>query len=350
MAQSERVTILDIAQRTGLSKGTVDRVLHNRGEVSKKSYEAVMKAIKELGYEPNVYASLLARGGNHLIAVLMPGGEPGSFWDLAARGMQNAKDSVLASGVKVEHFEFDPTDIMSNRDAAVRMLDANPSGVILAPMYREGTESLTDILRERGIPYVFIDSKIEDSGYLAYFGMPMYRSGYLCADMLTGGLPVAEVLVVRVQRDLLGQSDPTVNRRAGFMDYMHEHCPDCIIHNLLVNPADMAAGEKALDEFFQEHPGVRHIAMFNSRIHLIVPWLDRHPQRGRRVVGFDNLDANIQALSRGTVSALICQHPDEQLALAIQALSECIVLGKHPARRDNFMHMDILTRYNVEYY
>lgn len=350
MAQSERVTILDIAQRTGLSKGTVDRVLHNRGEVSKKSYEAVMKAIKELGYEPNVYASLLARGGNHLIAVLMPGGEPGSFWDLAARGMQNAKDSVLASGVKVEHFEFDPTDIMSNRDAAVRMLDANPSGVIMAPMYREGTGNLTAILRERGIPYVFIDSKIEDSGYLAYFGMPMYRSGYLCADMLTGGLPVAEALVVRVQRDLLGQSDPTVNRRAGFMDYMHEHCPDCIIHNLLVNPADMAAGEKALDEFFQEHPGVRHIAMFNSRIHLIVPWLDRHPQRGRRVVGFDNLDANIQALSRGTVSALICQHPDEQLALAIQALSERIVLGKHPSRRDNFMHMDILTRYNVEYY
>lgn len=350
MAQTDRATIMDIARLTGLSKGTVDRVLHNRGEVSKKSYEAVMKAIQELGYEPNVYASLLARGGKHLIAVLMPEGEPGSFWDLAARGIQSAKDSVLASGVKVEHFEFDPTDIMSNRDAAVRMLDANPSGVILAPMYREGTGNLTAILRERGIPYVFIDSKIDDSGYLAYFGMPMYRSGYLCADQLTGGQPVAEVLVVRVQRDLLGQSDPTVNRRAGFMDYMHEHCPDCIIHNLLVNPADMEAGEKALDEFFLEHPGVHHIAMFNSRIHLIVPWLDRHPQRGRRVIGFDNLDANTQALSRGTVSALICQHPDVQLALAIQALSERIVLGKHPARRDNFVHMDILTRYNVEYY
>ena len=35
----EKVTINDIARLTGLSKGTVDRVLHNRGEVSKKSYQ-----------------------------------------------------------------------------------------------------------------------------------------------------------------------------------------------------------------------------------------------------------------------------------------------------------------------
>ena len=32
MAQNEKITILDIARRTGLSKGTVDRVLHHRGD------------------------------------------------------------------------------------------------------------------------------------------------------------------------------------------------------------------------------------------------------------------------------------------------------------------------------
>ena len=70
----------------------------------------------------------------------------------------------------------------------------------------------------------------------------------------------------------------------------------------------------------------------------------------RRVVGFDNLAANIAALRRGTVSALIAQHPDEQVRLAIDALADTLLLKKAPARRDNFMHMDILTRYNVEYY
>jgi len=350
MSQVEKPTIMDIARKTGLSKGTVDRVLHNRGEVSKKSYEAVMNAIQELGYEPNVYASLLAKGGSHLIAVLMPNDAPGSFWDLAKHGIDKFNDPILSSGVTVEHFGYNPTDMESFRAAAARMLERNPSGVVLAPMFRSDTEALTAVLREKGLPYVFIDTKIDDSGYLAYFGMPMYRSGYLCADQLTGGQHTGSVLVVRIQRDIQRKSDPTVNRRAGFMDYMHEHCPDCVIHNIMINPADPEATMAAMDEFFAANPDTHQIVMFNSRIHLLVPWLDKNPARGRRVVGFDNLEANMHALARGAVSVLICQHPDEQVAMALQALSERIVLGKQPARRDNFMHMDILTRYNVDYY
>ncbi len=350
MAQAEKPTIMDIARITGLSKGTVDRVLHNRGEVSKKSYEAVMNAISELGYEPNVYASMLARGTSHSIAVFMPQDVPGSFWDLAAAGIDKPRDPLLTKGVTIKHFGYDPTDEDSLQVAAQRARESKPSGVVIAPMFRSSTAVITEELRGLGIPYVFIDSKIDDPGYLAYFGMPMYRSGYLCADQLTGGRHVDGVLVVRIQRDVNRKSDPTINRRAGFMDYIHEHCPDCVIHSLLINPADTQGIEKAMDEFFDAHPEIRHIAMFNSRVNVLAPWLEKHPQRGRRVVGFDNLEANMQALSRGTVSVLICQHPDEQVSLAVQALLERIVLGKHPARRDNFMHMDILTRYNVDFY
>ena len=85
-AAMEKVTINDIARLTGLSKGTVDRVLHNRGEVSKKSYEKVMACIREMGYEPNVYASLLAGKGKGSIAVVLPRPEEGSYWELAATG------------------------------------------------------------------------------------------------------------------------------------------------------------------------------------------------------------------------------------------------------------------------
>ena len=90
--------------------------------------------------------------------------------------------------------------------------------------------------------------------------------------------------------------------------------------------------------------------MFNSRIHLLVPWLLHHPDSQRRVVGFDNLKANMDALRDGTVSCLIAQHPDEQMRLAIEALAEYILRRKLPLKKDNFMHMDILTRYNVDYY
>jgi LacI family transcriptional regulator len=350
MAQNEKITINDIARRTGLSKGTVDRVLHNRGEVSRKSYERVMEVIRELGYEPNVYASLLAKGKKHLVAVLIPSSEPGSFWELAASGIGKITDSLTAAGLEAVPFPYDQYDIESFRAACAKMLEAEPSGVVLAPMFQGETEALTGQLAERGIPYCFIDSKPDTNGYLAYFGMPLHKSGYLCADQLTGGRDIPGALIVRIRRDRFQQSDPTVNRRAGFLDYMLENAPCCRIDNLFIDPKDPDGTFRTLDGYFAGHPEVRHIVMFNSRIHLLVPWLAAHPDPERRVVGFDNLRANMDALRSGLVSVLIGQRPDEQVRLAIEALAEHALLGKQPARKDHFMHMDILTRYNVEDY
>jgi hypothetical protein len=45
------VRIKDIAEKAQTSKGTVDRVLHNRGKVADDVRERILKIIKELNYE-----------------------------------------------------------------------------------------------------------------------------------------------------------------------------------------------------------------------------------------------------------------------------------------------------------
>ena len=350
MAKKETITILDIARHTGLSKGTVDRVLHNRGEVSKKSHEKVMRAIEELGYEPNVYASLLARSQDLTVGLLVPAAEPGSFWELVSAGAGKTAGSVETFGLSPRLFTYDQYDIDSFRDACRQLLEARPAGVVIAPLFQEETNRFARELESGGIPYVFIDSKPDTLGHLAYFGMPPYQSGYLCADQLTGGQDIPSALIVRIRRDRDSRSDPTLNRRAGFMDYMEQYCPECPVFHLFIDPNDPAGIDRALDAWFRLHPDVRHIVMLNSRIHLLVPWLERHPDRRRRVVGFDNLRANMDALRRGTVTCLIAQHPEEQMRQAIEALADYILRKKLPENKDNFMHMDILTRFNVDYY
>ena len=46
-------TIKEIAQRAGVSIGTVDRVLHHRGRVSPETEAQILQIVKELDYEPN---------------------------------------------------------------------------------------------------------------------------------------------------------------------------------------------------------------------------------------------------------------------------------------------------------
>ena len=91
--------------------------------------------------------------------------------------------------------------------------------------------------------------------------------------------------------------------------------------------------------------------MFNSRVHLIAPALESLRQENKiRAIGFDNLDDNLAALRRGAIRYLITQHTDEQTRLAINSMVDYLILNKEPERRDNYMHMDILSRENIDDY
>jgi LacI family transcriptional regulator len=67
-----KIRIKDIAKRAQVSVGTVDRVLHNRGEVSEETRTLVNNIINELEYKPNLIASSLASKKPFQIGVLLP--------------------------------------------------------------------------------------------------------------------------------------------------------------------------------------------------------------------------------------------------------------------------------------
>jgi LacI family transcriptional regulator len=67
-----KIRIKDIAERAGVSVGTVDRVLHNRPNVSKPALQKVKQALSDMNYQPNVYASALAYNRSYTFICLMP--------------------------------------------------------------------------------------------------------------------------------------------------------------------------------------------------------------------------------------------------------------------------------------
>lgn len=106
-----------------------------------------------------------------------------------------------------------------------------------------------------------------------------------------------------------------------------------------------------LGRFFMEHPDVNHIITFNSRVHLIAEYL-KSEERGAHTVliGFDHLPRNVEALKDGSVKFLITQHTENILSLCAQTVIDHLIYHTQPAQRDMFVPMDILTRYNVDFY
>ena len=351
MNSGSKITINDVARAAGVSKGTVDRVLHNRGEVSAKSREKILQVIAELGYRPNFYASILAMKKDFHIYCIIPEFNNGEFWALTEKGIEQGREYAGRFGISVSTVRYDQYDLDSFQNACEKVLSSGPSGVVIAPMFRNETLKFVKELSEMQVPYVYIDSKLEEDGYLAYYGMPMYQSGYLCADILADGRDVDMVHVIRIARDKKGLSDPTITRRTGLLDYISEHYPECRIENTFLDPRDKAARYAVLDELFEKDKSpVKYIVMCNSRVHFVADYLRDRNIGNCRVVGFDVLERNLAALRDGYVQALIAQHSDKQAAAAISAITDYLIMHTTPQKKDNYTQMDILNKYNCDYY
>ena len=86
MTAKEKVTISDIAQRAGVSISTVSRVLRDSTPVTESKRQAVLAAVAELNYQPNVFARGLASGESMAIGVLTQNfGSP--FYDAILQGV-----------------------------------------------------------------------------------------------------------------------------------------------------------------------------------------------------------------------------------------------------------------------
>lgn len=350
METTKKATIYDVASLAGVSKGTVDRVIYNRGRVSAETYARVMEAIKKSGYNPNLHATILASRKQHVLACLLPEFKPKQYWEEIYNGFLAGIEAVKTFNVVPVTRFYDQYNEFSFVEACNEILDMNPSGVLFHPFFHVASSDFSANLHKKGIPYGYVDGKIDDENYLVYYGTDLYNSGYFGAYLLTSRQKVDELLVVRIKRDIEYKSDPTYYRRMGFIDYINKNFPDCRIHFLLVNPNDRKEINETLDAFFKEHKNVRNIIMLNSRVHLIADYVKHHPSPERIVVGFDAIKDNIEALKDGSVNLLVARHIAQQSYNVVVKLVDYIIQGKLPAVRDNYMHIEVLTKYNLDNY
>lgn len=343
-------TVFDVAERAGVSRGTVDRVLFDRGRVSQKTRDKVLKAIADLGYTPNTNASMLASRKTYLVSCLIPAFKSGEYWEAMYEGFLSAAKDLQQRSIEVRIYLYDQRNAESFKQKAAAILSETPAGVIMNAVFREEVTAFAAELETLNIPYAFVDNKIDELDYTLYYGVDPSKSGALGAYLLTDRTVPSEIALIRLQRDPAHKADPNRPRRHGFTDYIEDKFPQCIIHMITIDPEAPGNILHTLETFFQGHPKVRHVAMTNSRVFLLREYLEKHPDPERIVVGFDDLKFNLECLNRGLVSCLVTRHIPQQAYNALKTFADCIAQRKRPVQRNCFVHMDILTRMNIDNY
>ena len=68
---SRKITVKDLAQLCGVSIGTIDRAINNRGGINPETKQKILDAAAKYGYVKNQNARTLSSGSSNLIGVII---------------------------------------------------------------------------------------------------------------------------------------------------------------------------------------------------------------------------------------------------------------------------------------
>jgi len=145
------VTIDEVAALAGVSPMTVSRVI-NQGKVRDVTRERVLRAVRELGYTPNLAASSLAAAQHTRIALIYTNPSGAYLRELLVGLLRVASSSAIQLVIDY----WDNLDAESERRAA-RALAGRVDGVILPPPLCESQAAVSELVKA-GIPVVAIAS------------------------------------------------------------------------------------------------------------------------------------------------------------------------------------------------
>jgi len=345
----KNIRILDIAEKAGVSIGTVDRVIHERGEVSQVTRDKILKIIKEFNYRPNILASSLASKKIITFASLIPWApNKDAYWSKPKEGIEKAIGQLRQFGVVLKQFYFKMENSGTFTAEAERILEISPDGVLLAPWARRESLKFTKELDQRGIPYVFIDSTLKEASPVSFIVQNSYQSGFLAAKLLDYGIKdQSKVLLVHITKEL-ENAYHLLQREKGFLDYFKSR--DNAKHKIL--RIEVTGRE---NEMFEKLEGlgidiakIDAVFVTNSKVHLAVACFS-HLSKGPKIIGYDLIKKNIELLHQDKIDFLLCQKPESQGFVAANLLFDHIV-RKEKVKSENYTSIDIITKENIEYY
>lgn len=349
MAKTYRIK--DIAELSGVSTGTVDRILHNRGKVSEEAQKKVEKVLKEIDYHPNLIARSLALKKTYKFISLIPSFAEGEYWAKLSEGINKAEQELFSYNVEIIRMYFNQYDKSSFDNLILEIEKASCQGVIIATLFQESVLKLTRQLDKLEIPYVLIDAFIEKTNCIAYYGTNSYDSGYIAGRLLFEQIDKEDnIAIFRFIRKGDMHSTQVMKREEGFRDYLYSHDFQGKIYPVHIHADESKENKDILDSFFATHAEIKAGIIFNSRAHVLGDYF-QHPDVDIKfkLIGYDVIDSNIPYLDNGYITHLIAQRPEVQGFNCVRALFRYLVL-KEKVEQINYMPIDILMKENIKYY
>ncbi len=148
---SKNISIEDVAKLAGVSISTVSRVINKFSTVKERHRVRVLEAVKQLKFQPSVFAQRLATGKSNVVALVIPRYE-GVFYSFYALEL------IRGIGTLCDALKLDL--LLHLTDARASLNLRGVEGVIFADVI--GNRHQVEEAVASGVPCVVINNYIED--------------------------------------------------------------------------------------------------------------------------------------------------------------------------------------------
>lgn len=321
----------------------MDRIIHNRGQVTEENIEKVNAIIKEYGYKKNIFASNLAFNKKFKFAVFLPKNENIEYWQAPIVGISKASEELATFGVTIEYFFFD-YNIKSFNKTAAKVLKLDFDGLLFAPIFYEESVSFLTEYKKKETPVVLIDSNLPEIEDIAYIGQDSYQSGFLGGKLISYGIKnesTVLILIINQNVESTSRTNVFLQRIKGFYAFFKEKqgLPKFNFTEINIK-YDI---ENQLTKTMFE--GIDCVFIPNSRVYIVAEFIKENDIKNIRIVGYELLKQNLEYLNDGVIDFLIHQKPEEQGYMGIGYLYKKVIL-KEPVFDLHYMPLEIIVEEN----
>jgi LacI family transcriptional regulator len=337
------VTIKQIAEAAGVSRGTVDRALNNRGRINQDVAEKIKKLADDMGYVPKDKRKKANQKRKIGIVTQLA---KSSFMQDVKRGILQAAEELAERGIEIivkEGYSVDEEEQLSAIDALV---SEGIHALALMPVDCEQIRvKINWLIEEKKIPVVTFNSDIVGTRRSCFVGMDNRKSGRTAAGlmgMLTRGN--GKILVIT------GFFSNHVNntRVDGFIEELKESYPKLELAGVQGSFDDAKEVEKIIINTMLGVPGINGLFVVSGGQEGIARAYEKLKLEKRPyTIIYDLTPENISALQENVADFLIDQGGYVQGYKPPHILADILLKNQFVEMEHYYTDINIKTKYNI---
>lgn len=340
-----RPTIRDLAEASGVSVATVNRVLANTGSVSAAKRDKVRVAAEAIGFyglgaiEARVAA---ARPRFRFGVLLLQPHRP--FYQMVAEAMRAAAAATVGADVeiRIEHLEdLSPQNTAERALALAQDCHAICVTTAVHPLVMQAIETI----QAKGVPVFALISQLSATGQVNYVGLDNWKVGR------TAGWAISQICKASGKVGILMGNPRYRNQEmneTGFRSYFREHAPDFTLLEPLSTFESSAVAQEMTEKLLRDHPDLVGLYVAGGGISGALVAIKNSDRAGKLVmVGYELMDNTRRALMDGTLTFVIA-HPLRRIADEVTAaMIHAVTTRREPANHTSIIPFEIYTRENI---